>query len=76
MSCVYHWLGRSKEDSVMENEQVRDQSRFQKEMRSGRMHSYPHGLTVLVVRGIESRVGVGLNMGYSMDLLVLMFIWV
>lgn len=45
-------------------------------MRSGRMHSYPHGLTVMVVRGIESWVGVGLNIGYSMDLLVLMFIWV
>jgi hypothetical protein len=40
------------------------------------MQSYPHRLTVLVVRGIEGRVGVGLNMGYGMDLLVLLFIWI
>jgi hypothetical protein len=40
--------------------------------------SYPRGLTVLVMGGIESRVGVrgDMNIGYSMDLLVLMFIWV
>jgi hypothetical protein len=41
--------------------------------------SYPDGLSVMVRRGIESGVGVGrlnMNIGNSMDLLILVLIWV
>lgn len=75
VSCVYHWMveeGRKNQIHV----QGRVFLSVKKENGWEVSYSYPCGSTVLVMV-IESRVGIGnMNIGYGMDLLVLMFIWV
>lgn len=66
-------------DGRREENQIHDQGRIlqkRKWLEDSVSYSYPCGSTVLVMV-IESRVGIGnMNIGYGMDLLVLMLIWV